>query len=256
MEKQLTHKFLVGTFLLTFGMWGMILLANAQGYSLYGTPILLLCYLLGGNAPPVIAFVVLKRAKKIDGITSWAKEAFTLKQKPQDYGMLILFVLLYFGIPGIFQGITPGIPLAKGILTIPLMIFLGGLEELGWRYHLQTALEERLPFGVATFLTAGIWALWHLPLFFMTETIQGSWNFGLFFVMILGTSFALAALWRISKSIWLCILFHSMINGLSATRIVSDQLAIRGVTSLVMIAVAFFLVNRTKSSRDQQWKSA
>lgn len=256
MDKQVTRQFLVGTFLLTYGLWGMILLANAQGYSLYGTPILLLFYLLGGNAPPVIAFVVLRRAKKIEGIASWAKEIFALKQKPRYYGILLLFVLLYFGVPGIFQGITPGIPLAKGVLTIPLMIYLGGLEELGWRYLLETELEERMPFGLATFLTAGIWALWHLPLFFMTETIQGSWSFGLFFVMILGTSYALAALWRISKSIWLCVLFHSMINGLSATWIVSDGIAIRGVTSLVMIAVAFFLVNRSKSSHDQGRKTA
>jgi uncharacterized protein len=238
MDKRTAIKYLVGTFLITYIMWGIIIAANQFGYLKYGTPFSLILFAIGGNAPPIVAYVVLKREHKINGFRQYAKEAFSIKQRPLHYVMLTGFLALYFVVPALMQGVSIGAKLYIGILSIPMMIFLGGLEELGWRYILQPSLEKLFPFGVATSITALIWAVWHLPLFFIAGTVQYTWNFGIFTVMVFGLSFALAAIRYVSKSIWLCILFHSLVNALGTTWVIEDNILIKTCTTLAMIALA------------------
>lgn len=249
MGKRITINYLIGTFLITYIMWGIIIAANQIGYLQYGTPISIILYIIGGNAPPIAAYVVLKRGGKIASIRQFAKEAFSIKQKPRFYAVLIVFLVFYFGVPAVMQGISIGAKLYVGFLSIPLMILAGGLEELGWRYILQTSLEKQLPFEIATSLTACIWAIWHLPLFFIKGTVQSTWSFGLFIIMVFGMSFALAAILYISKSIWLCILFHSTINALASSWIIQDTLIIKACTTISMIILSLLIVKYYKRKR-------
>jgi membrane protease YdiL (CAAX protease family) len=133
------------------------------------------------------------------------------------------------------HGVLKGAELYTGVLFIPVMILFGGLEELGWRYILQPSLEKRFSFGASTSITACIWAVWHLPLFFIQGTVQSNLNFGIFTVMVFGMSFALSSIYRLSKSIWLCILFHSAINSLSSSWIITDDFTIKICTTIVII---------------------
>jgi len=231
-------------------MWGSIIIANQIGYLKYGTPVSLILYAIGGNAPPIIAYVVLKKEHRIAGMKQFVKEAFAIKQKPRHYAVLITFLVLYFGAPALMQGISNGAKFYIGVLCIPLMILFGGLEELGWRYILQPALEKQFSFGIATSLTACIWAVWHLPLFFIAGTVQSNWNFGLFTIMVVGMSFALATIYYVSKSIWLCILFHSMTNALASSWIIEDSIKIKLLTTLTMIALSFVIVSYHKKKKD------
>lgn len=246
MDKRITINYLIGTFLLTYIMWGIIIVANQFGYLQYGTPISMILYIIGGNAPPIAAYIVLKKEHKITSIKGLAKEAFAIKQRPRFYVVMIVFLVLYFGVPAVMQGISSGAELYVGLLCIPLMILFGGLEELGWRYILQTSLGKKLSFGIATSLTACIWAIWHLPLFFIKGTVQNTWNFGLFIIMVFGMSFALATILYVSKSIWLCILFHSMANALSSSWVIVDSIDIRICTTISMIMSSFMIVKYYK----------
>ncbi|WP_017414314.1 CPBP family intramembrane glutamic endopeptidase [Clostridium tunisiense] len=249
MDKRITINYLIGTFLITFIMWGIIIVANQFGYLQYGTPIAMILYVIGGNAPPIVAYAVLRKGNKTITIKHFAKEAFSIKVKPRFYWVLIVFISLYFGVPAVMQGITGGAELYVGLLCIPLMILFGGLEELGWRYILQTSLEKQLPFEIATSLTACIWAVWHLPLFFIKGTVQNNGSFGLFVIMVFGMSFALATILYISKSIWLCILFHSMVNGLSSSWIIKDSIEVKLYTSTAMIFLAALIVRYYKNKK-------
>lgn len=251
MDKRITINYLIGTFLITFIMWGIIIVANQFGYLQYGTPIAMILYVIGGNAPPIVAYAVLRKGNNKITIKHFAKEAFSIKEKPRFYWVLIVFISLYFGVPAVMQGISGGAELYVGLLCVPLMILFGGLEELGWRYILQTSLEKQLPFEMATSLTACIWAVWHLPLFFIKGTVQSSESFGLFVIMVFGMSFALATILYISKSIWLCILFHSMINALSSTWIIQDIIEIKIYTTTSMILLATLIVRYYKKKKDK-----
>jgi len=235
MNKRITKNYLIGTFLTTYILWGIIIVANQFGYLKYGTPISMILYIIGGNAPPIIAYILLRKENIITGFSEFIKKAFSVKQKLLHYLLVILFLVLYFGVPALMQGISNGAKVHIGFLIIPLMILFGGLEELGWRYILQTSLEKRLSFIVATSLTAIIWAVWHLPLFYIEGTVQKNMNFGLFITMVFGMSFALAAIFYVSKSIWLCILFHSSINALSSTWIIDENIKIKIITTILLV---------------------
>lgn len=89
-------------------MWGIIIIANQIGYLQYGTPISMIFYIIGGNAPPIVAYAVLKKAHKITGVKQFAKEAFAIQQKPRFYAVLMLFLVLYFGVPAVMQSISSG----------------------------------------------------------------------------------------------------------------------------------------------------
>lgn len=249
MNKRITINYLIGTFLITYITWCTIIVANQIGYLQYGTPISMILYIIGGNAPAIAAYAVLKKEHKITNIKQFAKDAFAIKQKPQFYVILTVFLVLYFGVPAVMQGISSGAELYVGLLCIPLMILFGGLEELGWRYILQTSLEKQLPFEIATLLTACIWAIWHLPLFFIEGTVQSTWNFGSFIIMVFGMSFALATLLYISKSIWLCILFHSMVNALASSWVIEDSIEIKICTTISMIISSFLIVKYYKRKK-------
>lgn len=248
MDNKVTIKYLIGTFTLSYLMWGIIIVANQFGYLKYGTPVSLILFVIGGNAPPLVAYVVLKREQRIKGFKQFISAAFAVKQKSKHYALVLLFLALYYGIPGLMQGVTLHTKLYVGLLSILPMIFLGGLEELGWRYILQPALEKRFPFVAATSITAVIWSIWHLPLFYISGTGQYNWNFGLFSLMVFGLAFALAALLRISKSIWLCILLHSSINGMLSSWYVEDSFPIRAVTALALIIFSTALIIYKSSS--------
>jgi membrane protease YdiL (CAAX protease family) len=223
-------------------MWGIIVFANQFGYLKYGTPASLILFFIGGNAPPLVAYVILKRGKKIRGFKQYVKEAFAVKQKPLYYILVIAFLALYYGIPALMGGITLQAKLYVGIISIFPMIFLGGLEELGWRYILQPALEERFSFAIATSITSLIWSVWHFPIFFIEGTSQYNWSFGIFTIMVFGLSFALASVRYISKSIWLCILLHSTVNAMMSSWFVKDSITIKSLTALVMIVVSYAMV--------------
>lgn len=252
MDKRIIRNYLFGTFLITYIIWGSIIAANQIGYLKYRTPISMILFVIGGNAPPIIAYVVLKKEHLISGFKEFLREAFAIKQKPRFYAVLIAFLVLYFGVPALMQGISRGAELYIGFLCIPLMIIFGGLEELGWRYILQPALERQFSFGIATSFTACIWSVWHLPLFFITGTVQKNLSFGLFTIMVLGMSFALATIFYISKSIWLCILFHSMTNALASSWIIEESIKIKGLTSLSMITLSFLIIIYYKKKMDIQ----
>ena len=123
----------------------------------------MILYLIGGNAPPVVAAILLLKSKTMTA-KGFLKETFKIKQKLMFYLIAILFAALYYSIPLLFGAATISAPLYSIFLMFPVMIIGGGLEEIGWRYILQSNLEKKIPFLLAVFITFVFWDIWHLPL--------------------------------------------------------------------------------------------
>jgi hypothetical protein len=63
-----------------------------------------------------------------------------------------------------------------------MMLFLGPIEEFGWRGVAQPILQRHVaPIWAGVFIGA-VWGLWHLPAFFLSGTVFAGWNFLPFFV--------------------------------------------------------------------------
>ena len=76
-----------------------------------------------------------------------------------------------------------------------LMIFFGGgQEELGWRGYILDPLEERLGPWLGNLVLGVVWAVWHLPLFFIPGSTQIYMPFVGFALLLVGYSYFFAAI--------------------------------------------------------------
>jgi membrane protease YdiL (CAAX protease family) len=101
-------------------------------------------------------------------------------------------------------------------VLLPLVLIGGGIEEAGWSYVLRPQLNKKFGLVLSSLIVAVIWTAWHIPVFLPQGRIESLSWFGLFAIGILGESFALGAIIRITKSVFLCVLFHTLSNAVSS----------------------------------------
>lgn len=94
--------------------------------------------------------------------------------------------------------------------------FVGLAEEAGWRGFLQPELEKRLRFPFNVLAVAAIWAVWHADQWLDVTSNHYGDSFPGFCVNILVWSFALAALYRATKSVMACAVYHAFVNAIGA----------------------------------------
>lgn len=86
-------------------------------------------------------------------------------------------------------------------------------EELGWRGYALPRLARHLGLGGASLLLGGVWALWHLPLFFLTGTGSTGQSFPVYLLHVTALSVAMAWLyWKTEGSLLLVMLMHASVN--------------------------------------------
>ena len=97
---------------------------------------------------------------------------------------------------------------------IAAFFILGAVqEEFGWRgYALERLQKQWNPF-VSSLVLGGIWAIWHLPLFFIEGTGQSKTPFLLFFIGTFSISIIYTWLYNgTGRSLLIVLLFHAMHN--------------------------------------------
>jgi membrane protease YdiL (CAAX protease family) len=140
-------------------------------------------------------------------------------------------------------GLFSGVPTA-GLLGVSLLVIVGALgEEIGWRGFALPALQRRFSPLVASLILAGIWALWHLPQFFVIATYQSfgvAQSVGFVFALSCG---AIVLTWlynRSGGSILLVAVWHGLFNLVSGTAGATGMTA--AVVSTLVMAQAVLLV--------------
>lgn len=151
---------------------------------------------------PVVVTIVAAAVERLFGGTG-----VTLGSAVQEFGVNPLALL-----PSLFFATLP-----------PL------LEELGWRgYALDRLQLNRSALG-ASLILGVVWAVWHLPLFFVPGSFQaesvgfGTTGFWLFMIGIVALSVAFTWVYNnTSRSILAIILLHGWVNFVSETVEVAD----------------------------------
>ena len=119
--------------------------------------------------------------------------------------ILILFSVSSLELNGVSIHLMP-------LFFIQLIFFGGGHEELGWRGILQPLLDKKYTYWQSNLIVGSIWGIWHLPLWFIVGESHQGFPFILFFTYTLFLSFVLGLLYRQTKSVGYCILFHAFAN--------------------------------------------
>lgn len=124
-------------------------------------------------------------------------------------------------------------------------------EELGWRSYGMESLKEQRTIFSATMIFGVLWALWHVPLFFIKDYYQqtligyGAVHVVNFFVQCLAAAFLMNwVYYKTGRSIIGIILFHAMIN-ITAMILQTEQSTKLIVTLLLIIlSAAVYTANR------------
>lgn len=254
-NKSRIIQYLLITFCITWVCWGAIVLANQFGLLPYGTPLSMILFLIGGNGAPIASYVLLKKWGEIDGFKSFLKLNFRFRTSVNHYAIGAFFLIIHFIIPILLLSTNRNMPVYYGILLIPMMIVGGGLEEIGWRGILQPYLEKSCSFFTSTIVVAVIWTLWHLPLWFIAGTYQFTTSYLLFGVSVLGMSFMLAAIRKITDNTWICILFHSCINSFTGVFLLKQNFStvLTTVIEIILALIMIYIISKViKKKNDFQ----
>ena len=237
----LSKDYLRYTFFFMLLGWGSCLIFSACGFSLSQDYGLYIPYLLGGMSPTIASFLSLKKNRRIHSVKEWIKQLFDFRHGLFSYLLPVVFSVLYILPQCWISGYTNGAPLPAILIMIPMMLFGGGLEEAGWRRILQREFEKKYSFTLSTLLTGIIWWLWHLTLFFIQGAAQYGQNYFLFGINVLGLSFALASIRKVTHSVWLCILFHCIINSLMGIYLIQASLLGNTASAILLTASAYLV---------------
>jgi membrane protease YdiL (CAAX protease family) len=102
--------------------------------------------------------------------------------------------------------------------TLPLLalvyVVIALVEEVGWRGYAQPRLQGHTGALVASVVVGLLWAMWHLPQWWVPETGQAAkWPFGIFAAGTVAQAVALAWLYnRAGGSVLPAALAHAAIN--------------------------------------------
>lgn len=188
-------------------------------------------FLLGVFAPGLVALALPARAAARAGVSEMLAGIFRWRVGARWY----LFAV------GYFAAIKLGAALTHRIVTdawrrfgdvtwtlVPVAILVSTWvqagEEVGWRWYALPRLAQRLGPGGASILVGVVWALWHLPLFFLPDSGSTGQSFPVYLLQTTALSVTMAWLyWKTEGSLLLVMLLHASVN--NTTGIVPSAVA-------------------------------
>jgi len=230
-------------------------------------------FIAGGFGPGLAAVAVVGYSEGIVGVRQWLTGCLQWRHR-------WWWLLLAFFFPATFMGlavaahvamggILPPSPAAGHILlamvNFPLVFLVGGPlgEEFGWRSYALSRLQQRIGWRTASLALGLVWAVWHMPLFFMVGTAQSHIPGWLFLFSTVASSVMFAWLFnRSSGSVWPCLVLHTSVNAWPAVipfMVKQDGSNLRpfqiAVWILVVVAIVVLFATHSLGSRCSQISS-
>jgi len=225
--------------LVTFGsawlVWAPLLVAEYAELPLPVPPIVLI--VLGSFAPTITALFLTWRYAGGTELRRLLGRAFIWRVSPIWYVLAIfgpaLVMLVATGGHVLLGGTAPDYtPFGARWLLVPinfvLVLLIGGPlgEEFGWRGLALPALEKRFSPPWASLILGIIWAVWHLPLFFISASAQHNLPFWLYALLTIPLTILITWVYHGSGgSLLLVMLFHAAVNTWSGPLQISPEAA-------------------------------
>ena len=201
MESKIPLRFFIITFLWSWIFWGAAILLSGDSngllveLSISGIESIL--SIIGIFGPVIGAFASIRTINGKGSLKPFVKSFLSLKFGWKVW--LAIFLVLgistfiawivpeYFGKERIHTYL-PSIFIFPAYLLI-MVFFGGGQEEIGWRGYILPFLEKRFGLIIGSLILGIIWAIWHIPLWFMPGSTQVFMNFFAFMLSAIGYSY-------------------------------------------------------------------
>lgn len=269
------HPVPLSTFLLlTFGsawlVWSPLLIAEYLHLTLPVPSIVLIT--LGTFAPTITAlFLTWKYVGRAE-LRRLLGRVLIWRVSPIWYVIAIagpaVVMLLAMGIHVLLGGTAPDyVPFGARWLIVAvnfvLVLLIGGPlgEEFGWRGFALPSLEARIRQPWDSIILGLIWTVWHLPLFFVSDSVQHGTPFWLFALLTVPLTILITWVYHgSSDSLLLVMLFHAAVNTWSGPLMISPESAgstrpfflVVILTWVVAVLVIIFKVLQIRKGLQQQ----
>ena len=214
-----TVTFFLLTFALTWAAWlTAAALASPGNTGFFGVhgPV----FLIGVFAPALVALALTARNEGQPGVRALLARIGQWEVGARWYlfavGFMVAVKLAAAFIHRAITGEWPPFgdtPWVVRLAAILVSTWAQAGEEIGWRGYALPRLAGRLGLGPASVVLGVIWALWHLPLFFLPDSGTDSQSFPVYMLHVAAISVAMAWLyWRTSGSLLLVMVMHASVN--------------------------------------------
>ena len=210
--------FFVATFVLSWGAGALYVAFQEQVDRVFGpmgytNPVFIfLVY-----APGIVGVAMVLRHHGLAGLRGFATRLLLWRMPAGWWATLLV------GMPAVFYagaliagtvGDSPGFsPWYAAIPALLAMLFIGPIEELGWRGVALPLLQRKLAPLWASLVLGVVVATWHTPAFFLSGTKQSAWAFWPFFFGVVAISVILTAMFNAARgSLLVAVLFHAQMN--------------------------------------------
>jgi membrane protease YdiL (CAAX protease family) len=239
--------YLILTYVISWVFWGLtIVLNNFYGLKIIESPITTVLWITGGLGPTISIIVLLCKWKEINNFKELLRFIFNSQNLIKTIIVTVSMFIIQFLLAFIFLP-RNDTPIYMVLIYLPVMVIGGGLEEVGWRGFLQPRLEKIIPFIVCLFFISIFWTGWHIPLFFIKGSAQNDMNFPIFFLDNFAITCLLAMIYKMTKNVFSCILFHAWSNALYS--VFEIEMNPGFVVSYVVEAIAAVLICLTIKNR-------
>jgi membrane protease YdiL (CAAX protease family) len=239
--------FLVLSFGLTWGIAAILILFYDQVVAIFGeisvsNPL----YILAVYAPGIAGVFLVWRHYGLAGLGSFLKR-MTLWRAPVKWWLFLILgipAVVYTGaaIKGTISDPFPFSPWYQVLPALAFFLFLGPIEEFGWRGVALPILQRRFAPFWAGLIIGIISATWHIPAFLLSGSPLSDWSFAPFFGGVIAICVILTPFFNASKgSLLIAYLYHfQMMNPIFPDAQPYDNLL------WIAVAVIVVFLNRDK----------
>lgn len=144
-------------------------------------------FFLATWAPAIAAFAVVVFFAGASGVRAFLSRLLIWRQSGEWIAFILIGLPLVFVAGSLIKGgpvLAPLPPEGAGAMVALLfmMLFLGPIEEFGWRGIAQPLLQRHMAPIWAGMLIGAVWGIWHLPAFALAGTVFGGGDFWPFFI--------------------------------------------------------------------------
>ena len=210
--------YFVLTYLLSWGIWGSIALTGLSNQWLFW---------LAGFAPTLSALILTVLQNGWSGVRQLLRLRWQVK--PIWYVISLLgtpLVMLFaLGLHVALGGDWPQYIDPNHLVTSPeqwplvivvflyVFVFTALGEEVGWRGYALPRLQACFSPFTASLILGTVWALWHLPLFWLAGDFHQQLPISWFLLQVLGSTFLYTWMYnRTNGSLLIALLFHTSSN--------------------------------------------